>query len=568
MEGSPDFAVRGFEFHGNDRFQTGMWRWGALDRAFGLMRRLELNTLIFHQNDLTEWAVLPRAYFASPARRARWPVRSAQVANGRSHLNTVTRRAAERGIKLFLEVKEMSYPEELIELHPELMVEGTVVCPTHPFWWEYQREKYRELMADVPELGGVIVSAGTRESKLSLAVHNCNCERCRTYAPADWYANILRSLFEPLHAAGGILVVRDFAYSKAEQNLVVEACARVSPEVVVALKNTPHDFYPPFPDNPRIGHVPVRRQWVEFDAWCQFSGMGFYPASVVEDMQRRLRHARASGVEGVTFRADLEFMSDTSVLNSWNLVNVFAGGRLSRRIEQPLETIYDEWLAYGVANPLAAESEQPAPAPLPPAQRARVRTFMQASWKVIEKSLYVRGFNFTDGTGQYPFSVEHAFFTMLVFQGRNDWEPGANRRLEPTPENVRAILDEKDAAEREVAALPALLDLKSLDLPERLRAAMAQLLDLYQLYVRGLARCTGACFLVRLAQHTRLPGDAARAVRAADALDAFRAEAAARLDRTYYPHYVYWYFDADYLRRLSTDVRAQVNRLVSASSLS
>lgn len=567
MDGSADFAVRGFEFHGNDRFQTGMWRWRSIDRAFGLMQELGLNTLIFHQNDLTDWAELPRAYFAPAVRRARWPVRAAQVENGRSHLNEAARRAAARGLRLFLEVKEMSYPDELIELHPELMVEGTAVCPTHPFWWEFQRQKYRELAADIPQLAGVIVSAGTRESKLSLAVQSCTCARCRTYSPAVWYANLLHSLFEPLQAAGKTLVVRDFAYSRAEQNLVVNACAQVSPEVVVALKNTPHDFYPPFPDNPRIGHVPVRRQWVEFDAWCQFSGMGFYPASVVEDMQRRLRHARASGVEGVTFRVDLEFMSDTSVLNSWNLVNVFAGGRLSQRVEQPLDPIYDEWMAYGVANPLAAESEQRAPAPISPAQRARVRAFMRASWQVIAKSLYVRGFNFTDGTGQYPFSIDHAFFTMLVFQGRNDWEPGANRRVEPTEENVRAILDEKDAAEREVAALPGILQVETLGVPPPLRAALADLLDLYQWYVRGLARCTAACFLVKLAERSRRPADVARAGRAADGLDAFRRQAAARLQGTFYPHFVYWYFDADYLRRLSEDVRAHLARLAPPGPL-
>jgi len=54
----------------------------------------------------------------------------------------------------------------------------------------------------------------------------CSCARCRSYHPADWYANLIRAMHEPLSARGKLLVVRDFAYSKNEQDAVVDACAR------------------------------------------------------------------------------------------------------------------------------------------------------------------------------------------------------------------------------------------------------------------------------------------------------------------------------------------------------
>lgn len=559
-----DFAVRGFEFCDNSRFQTGMWRWKMLDRALGLMTELGFNTLIFHQNDLADWVARPRTHFPPAVSRSRWPIRYGNVENGKSHLREVVRRAGRLGIKFFLEVKEMSFPEELLELHPEVMVVKGIPCPTHPFWWDFMRAKYREIAEDIPDLGGVVVSAGTRESKLSLAVHACPCERCRNYSASDWYANIVRAIHEPLAAGGMSLVVRDFAYSRSEQNLVVDACSRVSDQIVVALKNTPHDFYPPFPDNPRIGTVGRHPQWIEFDAWCQFSGMGFIPVTVADDIRRRLRHAKAQGAIGAMWRVDLELISDASVFNSLNLVNVFAAGLLSQDVERSLDGVYDAWLAYGIADHLKPESEQPSPCPIAPQDRPRFRRFMEASWQAVVKSLYVRGFVFTDGTCQFPFSVDHAFFVMLTFQGRDDWDPGASRRIAPTAENVEAIMQEKWAAEREVAALGEILGLDSLTLPENLRASYRQLLSLYHLYVRGLTRCCAACFRTRRAQFTRNRSDIGAALQAARELDAYGDEVERALRGTYYPHYVYWYFDLSYLRRLASDARAQASALAAA----
>ena len=557
----PDFAIRGFEICSNDRFQTAMWRWNALERSFRMMEDLKFNTLIFHQNTLTDWVVLPRAYFPTKMMHARWPVRLAQVENGKSHISEVAKRAADKGIRFFLEVKEMSYPEELVELHPELMVTKGVVCPTHPFWWEFMRAKYQELVEDIPDIGGVLVSPGTRESKLSLSVHNCTCDRCRSYDPSVWYKNILQSMYEPLQAKGKLLVVRDFAYSRTEQNLILDACSSVSKDIAVTLKNTPHDFYPPFPDNPRIGHMGDHPQWIEFDTWGNYYAFGFFPVSVVEDMQRRLRYAKKNKAIGAMFRVDLEFISDGSDFNSWDLVNVFGAGMLSQEIEQDLDNVYRAWLAYGVADHLIAESEQPAPVPVPPAYLPQFRDFMRASWAVMEKTLYVRGHVFNDGGCQFPFSIKRAFDNMYIFQGREDWEPGSLKRVEATAENLKIIFAEKEQAEREVALLPEILKLEETPLPAGLKASMREVLDLYQRYVQGFKYCAVACFTTKKAMNTHDAADIAAALRTADEVDAYRQEAARRLEGTYYPHYVYWFLPLDYLDRLTADVREKMTAI-------
>ncbi|MGD1029604.1 MAG: hypothetical protein ABSA05_00545 [Opitutaceae bacterium] len=559
--GAPDFAIRGLELHSNARFQTGMWHWKNLDRVFDLMEQLELNALIFHQIDLQDWLVWPQAYFTPEIMRARWPLRRANIQNAKSHIREVVKRAAQRGIGFYLEVKEMAYPDELIELHPELMVIKGVVCPTHPFWWEYERAKYRELLDEIPGIAGVIMSPGSRESKLSLSVHNCTCDRCRSYDPALWYSNIIRSNYEPLAARGKRFVVRDFAFSRADQNLVVDACTRVSRDIVAAMKNTPHDYYPTFPDNPRIGHTDGHPQWVEFDTWGQFNGMGFFPVSLVEDMQRRLRYGKKNGVTGVWFRADLEVVSDTSVFNSFNLLNMFGGGLLSRRIEQDLDNVYQAWLSHGILDPLKAESEETDAVPVQPADRGRFRDFMRASWSVVEKTLYVRGHVWTDGSCQFPITVDRAFFNMLVFQGRDDWEPGSSRRVEPTPENLEIIFAEKEQAEREVERLPEILKIGEARLPAGLKASVNTMLELYRWYVHGFRLCTVACFTARRAGQTRAAADVQAAVAAGGAVALYRNETARRLKDTYFPHTVYWFFDLDNLDQLTADIREKMAAL-------
>lgn len=551
-----DFKVRGLEIH-----SPRMWRWKSVDSAFQLMEKLGMNTLIFHQSDLTDQLVLPRAYFSSEMMWQRWPVRLHVVLdNNRQYIRKVAREARRRNIAFFLEVKEIWYPEGLIELHPELIRTNGVVCPTDPFWWEFVRKKYQELLEDIPDIAGIIVSPASRESRLSMVANPCKCDRCRTYDPKLWYANLFRAMYEPLHANGKTLVIRDFAYRREQQNMVIDSASLVAGDIVIALKNTPHDFYPTFPNNPRIGQTGEHPQWAEFDTWGQFVGMGFFPCSLIEDMQRRLEYCATNRVSGVWFRTDWEGMNEASDFNSLNLLNLIGGGMLSRNRTQQLDNVYRAWLDYGLLDPLVPESTQGAPVPVNPAQLERLRGFMQASWGVIEKTLFVRGHLFHEN-GMFPDSVKRAFDMMTQIHGRDDWDPGASKRVEPTEENIRAVIAEKEQAEADVAKLPGILQIDELGLPPAMKKDLNTILDLYQWYVRGFKSCAIACFRAKKAMNTHERADVEAALQAADDLTAYRAETARRLKNTSYPHYVYEFFDVERLDHLTSDIRQKMETI-------
>jgi hypothetical protein len=396
---------------------------------------------------------------------------------------------------------------------------------------------------------------------VSFSARRCTCERCRYYDPATWHENLIRSLHEAVRGKGRKLVVRDFSYSRAEQDAIIEGCSRVSPEIVISLKNTPQDFCPVFPDNPRIGNTPGNPAWIEYDAMGQFSGQGVFPVGLLGDLQRRLGSARRAGVSGVTFRADLESVSDSTVFNSPNLFNLCAGAQLASGTEGSTSEIADRSLAFGIADPLLTESEGRAPDALENEAAGHFARFMEASWSVMAKTTYVRGLVFTDGGGQIPDSVDAAFDNLVVLHGRDDWEAGASERIAPTAENLRLILAEKDQAEQEVAGFADLLPLDRPEMPADLRASLASMLELYRLYVKGFRKAAAACFSARLAVATQAAGDIATAKAAADDLAAHADEADAGLGKTEPAHFVRRLLEGAPARRLAADVREKMAEL-------
>ena len=59
----------------------------------------------------------------------------------------------------------------------------------------------------------------------------CDCPSCSTTDPTEWYTKLISSIYEPIQSAGKTLVVRDFSYSKANQNMMMNAVQSVSPRL-------------------------------------------------------------------------------------------------------------------------------------------------------------------------------------------------------------------------------------------------------------------------------------------------------------------------------------------------
>jgi len=557
--------MAGMEFRGLEFHNRRMWSWKDVDQALDFIERFGMNALIFHQTDLMDFLVLPEVYFDENTLWERWPVRYAAVNTYRSFFLEVTRRAKAKGIAFYPEFKEIWYPEGLLDIHPELKNAEGQICPTDPFWFTFLRVKMEELVDCFPDISGAIISPATRESKVSISKKECSCERCQAADPQEWYRQFIISVYEPLSRKGKKLVVRDFSYSKEHQNAVIEAAGSVSQDIIIALKNVPHDFWPTFPHNPKLGKTQGLTQWAEFDTWGQYFGHGIFPASLVEDLQNRIRHCRSKGVTGTMFRTDIEWIDESNNFNNFNTLNIIAAAMLSANPDRDLDTIYQAWVEYGLYSSLTPSTQTGEPiAPTAPDAADRLKAFMKAGASIMEKTLYVRGHVFSYSS-QYSQSLSSIYNIMQDWHQREQWDPGSSKYLEPTDENLELIFEEKRDAVNEAERLRTILQPETLGLPEVFVKEIDEMLDLYIYYVKGYEHSAHAYFTAKKAIRTKAMDDIRMAKENAYRLDAFRLELERRFEGTYYPHNIYWIMKPKQLQLLADDVRKEMSALRSES---
>ncbi len=511
---APAFAVRALEMH--SRF---VWDFDRVRRSLDFIAAQGMTALVLHRNDIVDRIVWPGRYFGAAPQAASiferyrdsfrnlykyTPTRRSGPYHRREYLRRVIDLAARQGTQVWFQNKELFFHEIFLELRPELTKAGTL-CPNEPFWFDFVEAKYTELMQELPGLAGIITAPGTGESRLSITANRCRCELCAAATPRGWYSRLIGAMHRPIRAAGKSLVIRDFVFSRRAQEDLAAAFEAMPADIAVSLKNTPHDYYPSFPDNPRLGRVGARRQWLEFDCMGQYFGWGIAPAILIEDWRGRLGRARAAGVEGLVFRTDWESLDSHSCFHTPNLANLHAGAALGRDPATPAPAIYAEWMAR--AGMLEADTQ---------ANRAACGAWAErllgASWDAVAGTLYARGCVLNDSS-TFPVGFDHAWWLAEEKNSLADWDPTKADALAPTQEALDAVLAERDAAlathDRSAAALD--------DPPAGLRAeALAALRDhmrLCRLYLSGFAAVTRALMLTRFLAVPQ-PPDAERDARA------------------------------------------------------
>lgn len=545
------FEVIGLEMHSRS-----MWYHAHVKKALDFMADNGFNALIFHQSDILNHLVYPSKYLNSQIMWEKFcALRAFEIENNRLYINNIIEEAAKRGIDFYFNLKEIFYTDEIVELFPHLIRQKGTVCPTDPFWWEYIEACIEDLCETIPNFKGVILSNGTHESRTSITKRNrCECERCKNVVPDDWYYEGFKAVYKPLAKHRKKFIIRDFAFSAENQDLILSAGAKVDKNVIMSLKNTPHDYFPTFPNNPRIGTT-GQEEWVEFDTWGQFYGGGFFPVSVAEDMKQRLQYCYEKGVKGVFFRTDWEGMYENSTFSSPNMINLYAAGLLSNNVDADLDEAYKKWAKSGWNLALKCDSYNADPIPpTNPDAWKNMRDFIKASWEVMRKTVYVRGHWFCEDN-MFPDSIDKAFKMLIHIHGRDDWEPGASLKVKVTDENLKIIFDEKQQAIKECEALKDILNAESLGFPQEVIEDINTMLEIYKVYcnIGNLS-----CRTVFLSQRAIDSGDKAHKEEALQAINDLRdyTDYVKKFldNRThFYHHIVFWLINVDRMESLAND---------------
>lgn len=571
-----DFGIRAVEVH-----SSYAWDFRHVMKVLDFAERRDLNTLVLHRNDVVEQVVFPGVQFGVEEGTCRniyeryreayrkiykyTPTRRSPPLLRRGYLKRVVEEARRRGIGVYLQNKELSFPDIFLELHPSLIKDGHG-CPNEPFWWEFLRIKYRELFEDVPDIAGIITSVGTGESRISITANRCTCGLCGNTTPEEWYRKVIDVIHTAVTGAGKKLVLRDFVFNRKAHGELAAAFAELPADIAVSLKDTPHDYYPTFPQNELIGNIRGREKWIEYDTMAQYFGWGIGPATMTGYMKERMTSALGKGATGIVLRTDWESLDGHTCFDTPNLVNLHAGGVFGVSVAAPAMTVYRAWLEDREAFADSADESSRA------AATARLASIFDLNWDVVRRALYMRDCVFND-CSTFPVGVGQALWLAEEKNSLKDWVPEKRDALAPTRENTEAILREKDEAvdllrdlRVRLAGIPAGLK------PEFL-ADLGERYEVFELYVRGF-RVLGRLFaLVRFAGAARSAdspeGEAApfgRPLRdqlagALDEIDGVIDEYAGFYRETSLPSAVYQLINAERLESFRDDAAGIIGKL-------
>ncbi|MHB0895924.1 MAG: hypothetical protein ACYC1A_00065 [Spirochaetales bacterium] len=421
-------SFRGLELHGKS-----IWNHRSIERALETANRYGLNALVLHESDFTTESLYPKPLFDPDATWEGAPARRGENAlqNNQAYMRDILARAKRAGVEVWIENIEITFPDELLEKMPELMIEGKV-CPTHPYWAEFLHAKYLDLASTYPGIRGLIVSAGSPEGRASLSQKKCGCARCATTPLASWYEFLLSAIHEALSRKGLLMAVREFSYTADHQAAIAEAMAKLPGDLISCMKNTPHDFYPTFPDNPLIAQKTENPKWIEYDTMGQFYGWGAFPCMMRADIERRITSARGNGVDGVLLRVEWERVNDWWSLDTPNRMNLHAAAVAARGLRTTDAELFRDWL----------EEES---IDIAPASEAIAMAFLADTWDIMRKALYIHDFVFNDSS-RFPLTIRRAWWSMRSKHSLGEWFPERRADMDLDAGKLESYLGEKAEA--------------------------------------------------------------------------------------------------------------------------
>ncbi len=422
-------SFRGLELHGKK-----FWCHDVIDRALETALRYGLSALVLHESDFTTEFLYPKPLFDPDATWEGAPVRRGENAlqNNHAYMRDILARAARAGIEVWIENIELTFPDELLEKRPDLMIDGKV-CPSHPYWVEFLYAKYLDLARCYPGIRGVITSAGSPEGRAALSQKKCGCQRCSDTTLSSWYESLLAPMYKALSENGMKLAVREFSYTAIHQTAIAEAVSKLPSDIIMCVKTTPHDFYPTFPDNPLIAKMSRNPVWIEYDTMGQFYGWGAFPCLMRENIAARMNHAMAHNVEGVVLRVEWERVNDWWSLDTPNRMNLHAAAAAALGKPMSDMELLSSWL----------EEESLA---IPEVDAALIAEFLAGTWQIMKKSLYINDFVFNDSS-RFPLTISRAWWSMRSKHSLGEWFPERAADTDLDGPKLEAYMKEKREAE-------------------------------------------------------------------------------------------------------------------------
>lgn len=291
----------------------------------------------------------------------------------RHQVNKLTRLAHKEGIG---EVLIWDHSFYNLDYYPDQYRTGPggTIDLDNPHFWEWYKQDYREMLDLVPEIDGLILTfietGAYAEKQYSV---NLETNEEKLAAVVNAVADIV------INERGKKLYIRTFAYTEAEYATTIGCINYIkNKEVILMMKETPHDFFLTHPDNAFIGEID-RPTIVEFDTGNEYSGQGVIANTWPEYVMKRWTNfLKRPNVIGYVARTDR--YGTTKVVGTANEILLYALKRTTENPEVTPDQIYDEFIT--------ARYGEKALIP--------VKSAFQKAYDIVSSSLYTLGTNISN----------------------------------------------------------------------------------------------------------------------------------------------------------------------------
>ncbi|PVZ88960.1 hypothetical protein C9426_05515 [Serratia sp. S1B] len=300
-----------------------IWHWPHLQEVIAVMKRDRFNGLIIHQQDLLALLVLPSLYCLH-GRENLLCERQERLL----YLQRLYRYCNLAGISVWLQGEALPHGGKLQEKYPEYaLIENSNTDEL--FWKNFYQHALLEALQRLPGIDGVIV----------------NLPRHQPYR-ANW-SSTLPYLYQTLRSLGKKMVLRDYIDDDAAPWQLVNALQVLPADVRVSLKAVASGYRPGFANNPLLTQLEGRIKWIEFDMWGLEYGWTLLPCYLLEEIQGRLswnETVAGDQLEAITGRLSWEWISNSSLINSVNSVNLHGLAMFGREIYLSEKQAFHCWL--------------------------------------------------------------------------------------------------------------------------------------------------------------------------------------------------------------------------------
>jgi hypothetical protein len=361
------------------------------------------------------------------------------VAKRLRNINELIDFAHSWGIQVVMYTSEFNHEPDLYQRCPELMgllpdtwkdgrhnyIRGCL-CLSKKIAWDYWRAKVRESMEAMPELDGLELWTAEVPSEFGI----CACAKCKEVSRTEWLEKFITETRRVMDEVNPRVHLYVKTFQSSQGSLEVERFGplkgKLPHNTTIVTKGQFGDMAYLNDPHPLLGVIQDGAEATEFDVGGEYRGcaMGATVCCIPEYLAERMRLYYARGVRRFYARHAIPTWPNKDLLD----INDVAFYKLAWDINTDIEKLWFEWAEkrFGHnAAPLMVE-------------------LLKLSDEAVNKSLYIRGacanrhyFVFSDNLDSFRYMMVDLSAQMIE---------GGLERLEPTPENIAAIIAEKDEA--------------------------------------------------------------------------------------------------------------------------